>query len=79
MTATPASGRLQFVDSLRGFAIFGVFWANLLIFSSIEYLKEQRASLFLGRLDVFGYCFERFLIENKFMGTSCFFSASALD
>lgn len=68
MTATPASRRLQFVDSLRGFALFGVFWANLLIFSSIEYLtEEQRASLFLGRPDVFGYCFERFLIENKFM------------
>ena len=31
--ATPAAGRLEFIDSLRGFALFGVFWANLQIFS----------------------------------------------
>jgi uncharacterized protein len=67
--ASPAAGRLEFVDSLRGFALFGVFWANLLIFSGIEYLnEEQRASLFRGRLDTVAYFVERFLIENKFMG-----------
>jgi len=67
--ATPAAGRLEFVDSLRGFALFGVFWANLQIFSGIEYLTdEQRASLFHGRLDAIAYFFERFFIENKFMG-----------
>jgi uncharacterized protein len=67
--ATPAPGRLEFVDALRGFALFGVFWANLLIFSGIEYLTDkQRASLFHGRLDAFAYFFERFFIENKFMG-----------
>jgi uncharacterized membrane protein YeiB len=37
-------GRLEVVDSLRGFALFGVFWANLLVFSGIEYsTEEQRA------------------------------------
>lgn len=67
--ATPAAGRLEFVDSLRGFALFGVFWANLLIFSGIGYLTEgQRASLFGGRLDTLAYFLERFFIENKFMG-----------
>ncbi len=67
--ATPAAGRLEFVDSLRGFALFGVFWANLLIFSGIEYMnEEQRASVFGGRLGSFAYLFERFFIENKFMG-----------
>ena len=67
--ATPTAGRLEFVDSLRGFALFGVFWANLQIFSGIEYLtEEQRASLFRGRLDTIAYFLERFLIENKFMG-----------
>src|SRR4029077_9548737 len=66
---TPAAGRLEFVDSLRGFALLGVFWANLLIFSGIEYLtKEQRASLFHGRLETIAYFFERFFVENKFMG-----------
>jgi uncharacterized protein len=67
--ATPAAGRLEFVDSLRGFALFGVFWANVLIFSGIGYLtEEQRASLFRGRLDALAYFVERFFIENKFMG-----------
>jgi uncharacterized protein len=66
---TPAPARLQFVDSLRGFALFGVFWANLQVFSGIGYLNdEQRASLFHGRLDGFAYFLERFFIENKFMG-----------
>jgi uncharacterized protein len=67
--ATPAAGRLEFVDSLRGFALFGVFWANLLIFSGIDYLTDkQRASLFGGRLDTVAYLFERFFIESKFIG-----------
>ncbi|MEO8431471.1 MAG: DUF418 domain-containing protein [Acidobacteriota bacterium] len=67
--ATPAAGRLEFVDSLRGFALFGVFWANLLIFSGIEYLTEgQRASLLRGRLNTLAYSFGQFFIENKFMG-----------
>ena len=67
--AAPAAGRLEFVDSLRGFALFGVFWANLQIFSGIEYLTDaQRAPLLRGRLDSVAYFFERFFIENKFMG-----------
>jgi len=70
---TPAAGRLQFVDALRGFALFGVFSANLLIFSGIEYLDDaQRASLFHGRLDSIAYFLERFFIENKFMGLFSF-------
>jgi len=67
--ATPAAGRLEFVDSLRGFALFGVFWANLLIFSGIDYLTDkQRVSLFSGRLDTVAYFVERFFIESKFIG-----------
>ena len=66
--ATSPAGRLEFIDSLRGFALFGVFWANLLIFSGISYLTdEQRASLFTPRLDSIAYALERFFIENKFM------------
>lgn len=65
--------RLEFIDSLRGFALFGVFWANLLIFSGITYMNdEQRASLFTSRLDWIAYYLERFLIENKFMGLFSF-------
>ena len=64
-----AAGRLAFVDSLRGFALFGVFWANLLIFSGIDYMtSEQRASLFRHPVDDLAFFVERFFIENKFMG-----------
>jgi uncharacterized protein len=63
------AGRLEFVDSLRGFALFGVFWANLLIFSGITYMTdEQRASRFGGTLDAVAYLVQRFCIENKFIG-----------
>jgi uncharacterized protein len=68
-----ASDRLEFIDSLRGFALFGVFWANLLIFSGITYMNdEQRTSLFTSRLDWIAYYLERFLIENKFIGLFSF-------
>jgi uncharacterized protein len=72
-TPTPSGGRLEFVDSLRGFALFGVFWANLLIFSGIAYMNdEQRNSLLTSRLDWIAYYLERFLIENKFIGLFSF-------
>ena len=70
---TSASGRLEFIDSLRGFALFGVFWANLLIFSGIGYMTDrQRGSLFTSRLDSIALFLERFFIENKFMGLFSF-------
>ncbi len=65
--------RIEFVDSLRGFALLGVFWANLLIFSGISFMShEHRASLFGGPLDALAYFGERFFIENKFMGLFSF-------
>ena len=68
-----SAGRLEFVDSLRGFALFGVFGANLLIFSGIAYMTdEQRASLFGGPLDTLAYFLERLFIENKFIGLFSF-------
>ncbi len=70
---TSAAGRFDFIDSLRGFALLGVFWANLLIFSGIGYMTdEQKASLFTSRFDLLAYSFERFFIENKFMGLFSF-------
>lgn len=72
-TSTPVSGRLEFIDSLRGFALFGVFSANLLIFSGISYMSdEQRARLFTSPLDAAAYSLELFFIENKFMGLFSF-------
>ena len=71
-TAIPAT-RLQVVDALRGLALFGVFWANLLIFSGIDYLSdEQRVTAFGGRADALAFVAERFFIENKFMGLFSF-------
>src|SRR5262245_55731576 len=68
-----AVGRLEFVDSLRGFALFGVFAANLLIFSGIDYMSaQQRASLFDAPFDAWAFFLERFFIENKFMGLFSF-------
>ena len=73
MTERTSAPRLEFVDSLRGFALFGVFWANLLIFSGIDYMStEQRASLFRAPFDVWAFLLERFFIENKFMGLFSF-------
>jgi hypothetical protein len=67
----PVAGapRVEAVDVTRGFALFGVFWANLFIFSGIGYMtEEQRGRLFPGSADTLAYLGERFFIENKFMG-----------
>lgn len=71
--APSALDRLEFVDELRGFALFGVFAANLLIFAGIAYMtEEQRTALFSGPLDAIAYRLELFFIENKFMGLFSF-------
>jgi uncharacterized protein len=73
LPAGVAAGRLEFVDSLRGFALLGVFWANLLIFSGIAYMTDaRRTAAFGGPLDSTAYFLERFFIENKFMGLFSF-------
>ncbi|MFN8547358.1 MAG: DUF418 domain-containing protein [Candidatus Eisenbacteria bacterium] len=68
-----SEARLEFIDALRGFALFGVFWANLLIFSGLGYMgDEQRTALFGAHHDSIAYFLERFFIENKFMGLFSF-------
>jgi uncharacterized membrane protein YeiB len=70
-TATPAAAaeRVEFVDALRGLALFGVFWANLLVFGGVGYLThEQRAARFGAWPDRAAFLLERFLVENKFIG-----------
>jgi len=60
---------LPFVDALRGFALFGVFGANLMIFSGFAYLtEEQKASVSSTALDKIVYVLEQFFVENKFIG-----------
>lgn len=71
--ASVATDRLELVDALRGFALFGVFWANLLVFSGIGFLSdEQRNGLFPGPVDRVAYVLERLLVENRFMGLFSF-------
>jgi uncharacterized protein len=66
---TRAVARHTFVDALRGFALFGVMAANLLIFSGIVYMSEsQRAAVSPSFLDRAFLFLELLFIENKFMG-----------
>ena len=61
------------MDTLRGFALLGVFGANLLIFSGFTYMSdEQRAMLPTFGMDKVAYLLELILIENKFMGLFSF-------
>ena len=63
------SGRYVFVDALRGFALFGVMAANLLIFSGIVYMTDaQRAAVSPSPVDRAVLFLELLFIENKFMG-----------
>ena len=64
-----STGRLEFVDILRGFALIGVFGANLLIFSGHAYMTDaQRARLPTARFDRIAHLLELIFIENKFLG-----------
>ena len=70
-SSTPmrAADRVEFVDTLRGFALLGVFGANLLIFSGFTYMSDaQRAMLSTASADKIVYLLELIFVENKFMG-----------
>ncbi len=72
-TPKQTADRVEFVDSLRGFALLGVFAANLLIFSGFTYMSEvQRAILPTAEMDKIVYLLELILVENKFMGLFSF-------
>ena len=68
-----SADRVDFVDALRGFALFGVFGANLLIFSGFIYMTDDhRATLPTARVDHMVELMELIFIENKFMGLFSF-------
>ena len=69
-TARSAAGeRLDYIDSLRGFALFGVFGANLFIFSGLAYMTDaQKAALPTAGIDRTVQFLELIFIETKFMG-----------
>lgn len=63
------SERLDYIDSLRGFALFGVFGANLFIFSGLSYMTDaQKAALPTAAVDRTVRFLELIFIETKFMG-----------
>ncbi|MEO8190467.1 MAG: DUF418 domain-containing protein [Acidobacteriota bacterium] len=67
--ASPAAYRIEYVDILRGFALVGVFGANLFIFSGLGYMPEARRALLpTARLDRVVQLLELIFIENKFLG-----------
>lgn len=65
-TAGESPDRLIEIDALRGFALFGVFGANLPLFSGLAYLAEPPTAS--GGLET-ALAFARlWWVENKFMG-----------
>lgn len=66
--ATPAARRLPFIDALRGFALFGVFGANLMTFSGFDYLTEEQKASAMTTYDSIAHVLYLFLGENKFIG-----------
>ena len=70
---TSAAGRLPFIDALRGFALFGVFGANLMIFSGFNFMTdEQKASVMPTLVDQIAHGLYLFFIETKFIGLFSF-------
>src|SRR5688500_2451082 len=68
-TVKRPADRVEFVDVLRGFALAGVFAANLLVFSGFTYMADwQRETLTTAGVDRIIHLLELILIENKFMG-----------
>ncbi|HLL77656.1 MAG TPA: DUF418 domain-containing protein [Pyrinomonadaceae bacterium] len=68
-TPKRAADRVEFVDALRGFALLGVFAANLFIFSGHVYMTdEQQAALPTAGVDHVVHLLELVFVENKFMG-----------
>jgi uncharacterized protein len=64
-----AGGRLDYIDSLRGFALSGVFGANLFIFSGLAYMSDaQKAALPTAAIDRTVQFLELIFVETKFMG-----------
>jgi uncharacterized protein len=60
---------MPFIDALRGFALFGVFGANLMIFSGIYLMTdEQKAAVMTTVFDRVANVVQLFFVETKFIG-----------
>jgi len=65
----PSSERIQLLDVLRGFALFGVLVANIFwSFNGFSFVSPQRAlELTAAPIDAAAYYFIRFFIDKKFI------------
>ena len=60
--------RVEFIDVLRGFALFGVCVANLFVFSGLTLMPDEARDAAFTGLDRSVWWLEHFFIENKFVG-----------
>ncbi|MBL8897129.1 MAG: DUF418 domain-containing protein [Planctomycetes bacterium] len=68
LTPVDASQRIEVLDIVRGFALFGVLIANLNWWSqSIPLTEEQRAALPTAAIDSWSSAFITFAVDNKFI------------
>lgn len=65
--ASPARDRIQALDVLRGVAVAGILFANVLVFFGLGFLPEDRAGAFpTAAADSVARLLERGLVEGKF-------------
>lgn len=66
-SAGPTKDRIELLDALRGFALFGILLANILVFSGWMLMSEEaRASLAGEGTSLWQQRFHRFLVDGKF-------------
>lgn len=67
MTSTPVHERIQALDTLRGVAVAGILFANVLVFFGLVFLSPERAAaLPTAAADTVARFLERVLVEGKF-------------
>lgn len=59
--------RIQMIDGLRGFSLFGILLANLLIFQYGMFGKDKMELFSLSTVDQSFYAFTKIFIEGSFM------------
>ncbi|WP_277678089.1 DUF418 domain-containing protein [Gracilibacillus dipsosauri] len=70
--------RISLIDGLRGFSLFGILLANLLIFQYGIYGKDEIAFFDLPKWDLAGYHVTKILVETSFMPIFAFLFGYAL-
>ncbi|MEO5612892.1 MAG: DUF418 domain-containing protein [Sphingomicrobium sp.] len=67
MGAAAADERIRLIDALRGFALLGIFLANILVFSGWEFLTEAgRAAIADASAVEWQHRFHKFVVDGKF-------------